>query len=414
VADRIKMTVIVPTRERCDTLASTLDSCVAQDYPDLEIIVSDNFSRDDTAAVVKAVGDPRVRYINTGRRLDMAGNWEFALDHAGPGFVTYVGDDDALLPGAVGAAAGLIAEHGVKALAWQKVQYAWPDHIEPALRGMLFVPVQPWLMMVDSRRVLERVRRFRSGYDRLPCIYNSFVDVGMLQGLRAEMGGRFFNCVTPDVFSGIVTALTAERYLFSYRPLSVNGASRHSIGTSSMLVNRDDAPAAEFIAETAGGIHPSLTRCPSIPVLVADAFLQAGKVLPARAGGLAPDMRELFDAMLREAAVGSEEAFALVRDAVLDIGRRNGVEQLARRTVDRGPGIKRDQAVITPGMDASRETLVVDTKELGIKDVREAGRLAASLLGPAGWTLIRQPGSLANLGARIAARLGYEVRWPWL
>ena len=61
-----KFSVIIPTRERSDTLQSSLKTCVGQDYDNLEIIVSDNFSTDNTREVVESFDDPRIRYINTG------------------------------------------------------------------------------------------------------------------------------------------------------------------------------------------------------------------------------------------------------------------------------------------------------------------------------------------------------------
>jgi glycosyltransferase involved in cell wall biosynthesis len=47
-----KFTILVPTRERAYTLHETLKTCVAQDHDRLEIIVSDNFSRDNTREIV--------------------------------------------------------------------------------------------------------------------------------------------------------------------------------------------------------------------------------------------------------------------------------------------------------------------------------------------------------------------------
>ena len=43
-----KFTVIIPTRERAETLYYAIKTCVEQDYENLEIIVSDNASQDDT------------------------------------------------------------------------------------------------------------------------------------------------------------------------------------------------------------------------------------------------------------------------------------------------------------------------------------------------------------------------------
>src|SRR6476660_1337418 len=96
--EQTKFTVIVPTRERADTLPYCLQTIVRQKYDNLQILVSDNFSQDDTEQVVRRVADSRIVYINTGRRIGMARNFEFALSHVKDGWVTYLGDDDGLLP----------------------------------------------------------------------------------------------------------------------------------------------------------------------------------------------------------------------------------------------------------------------------------------------------------------------------
>src|SRR5947207_15491255 len=113
----MKMTVIIPTRNRANTLRYALLTCTAQAYEDLEIIVSDNCSDDDTEAVVRSVNDPRVRYLKTPQRISMRANFEFALSHVNEGFVGFIGDDDGLLPDAVERAASFVARNGLKALA---------------------------------------------------------------------------------------------------------------------------------------------------------------------------------------------------------------------------------------------------------------------------------------------------------
>ena len=52
----MKMTVIIPTRNRANTLRYALLTCTAQAYEDLEIIVSDNCSDDDTEAPIITLG----------------------------------------------------------------------------------------------------------------------------------------------------------------------------------------------------------------------------------------------------------------------------------------------------------------------------------------------------------------------
>src|SRR5438094_861105 len=95
------ITVVIPTRERVATLRSTVATALDQRSRDLEVLVSDNASNDGTAAFIHTVADARLRYVNTGRRLSMSANWEFALEHVRGEYILIVGDDDALLPGAL-------------------------------------------------------------------------------------------------------------------------------------------------------------------------------------------------------------------------------------------------------------------------------------------------------------------------
>jgi glycosyltransferase involved in cell wall biosynthesis len=76
------ISVLVPTRERSETLYFALKTLCAQDFADAEFIVSDNASEDDTASIVAGFKDPRVRYIRTPKRVSMTSNFNFAIEHA--------------------------------------------------------------------------------------------------------------------------------------------------------------------------------------------------------------------------------------------------------------------------------------------------------------------------------------------
>ena len=110
------ITVVIPTRNRAQTLLSCLRTCSAQRYANFTILVSDNASTDNTRAVVEAAGDSRIRYFNTGYFVSMSDNWEFALSHVAEGYVTFIGDDDGLLPDAIADLARLLEGSGARAV----------------------------------------------------------------------------------------------------------------------------------------------------------------------------------------------------------------------------------------------------------------------------------------------------------
>jgi len=47
-----KFTIVIPTRDRADTLIYSIQNALAQDYENFEILVSDNASNDNTKKVV--------------------------------------------------------------------------------------------------------------------------------------------------------------------------------------------------------------------------------------------------------------------------------------------------------------------------------------------------------------------------
>ena len=50
--NNIHFTIIIPTRERCDTLKYAIQTVLNQEYDDFEILVSDNCSTDHTQSII--------------------------------------------------------------------------------------------------------------------------------------------------------------------------------------------------------------------------------------------------------------------------------------------------------------------------------------------------------------------------
>ena len=93
-----RFSIVMPTRNRGQLLQYALQSALDQPTADLEIVVSDNDSHDDTPAVARRFRDPRLRYVRTPETLAMPDSWEFALSHATGDYVTFLCDDDAFSP----------------------------------------------------------------------------------------------------------------------------------------------------------------------------------------------------------------------------------------------------------------------------------------------------------------------------
>ncbi len=372
-------TIVIPTRERCDTLEHTLRSCLANDYENLTILVSDNASRDRTREVVRSSGDSRVRYVNPGKRLDMMNHWEFALGHVHDGYVTIVGDDDGVLPQAVSDINRIIDLTGCDAVAWRKAVYFWPTHIIPEYRDLLEVPISGKMIITSSHHALSQMVRFRFGYYRLPCLYNAVVSTEIIQLVRERTGGRFFASMTPDIYSGIAIAAVKRSYLFSHRPFSVNGASRHSNGVSQMNMGIDPAPFRQYLSELTTEIEANLVLCPSVTVLVADSLLKACNALHEPL--LEPDLSALVRAALRESRKEDVQTFEEVRRAMMEIAMRNRLgRRLLRAAQDASPSAESARTAPPMGLLPKEELLRIDCKRASVSNVFDACKLTEQVV----------------------------------
>lgn len=223
----LKFTVVIPTRNRAETLFHTLRTCISQQYVNFEIIVSDNNSVDNTKDVVDAFDDSRIRYINTQSSLGMTSNWEFALSHVTGDYVMYLGDDDGLLDDTIGRASNILTQNPYQALIWHKSNYNWPDFVRNPNELSIFLTNKIYILGVKP--ILYFISLGLTSYGRIPSIYSGFVSISIINKIKSKTG-VFFHSVTPDIYSGLAVMSEIDKYIYSLTPLSVSGGSSKSNG----------------------------------------------------------------------------------------------------------------------------------------------------------------------------------------
>ena len=92
------VSVGIPTYNRRATLERAVRSVLAQDHAELEVIVSDDASPDDTAAAMQAIDDPRLRFTRQPVNLGHARNYDWVLRQARGERFMWLADDDWLDP----------------------------------------------------------------------------------------------------------------------------------------------------------------------------------------------------------------------------------------------------------------------------------------------------------------------------
>ena len=293
-----KYTIVIPTRDRAETLDATLRTCLRQEYENFEIIVCDNYSSDETKFIVDSHKDIRIRYINPGRRLSMSGNFEFALSHVTDGFVMFIGSDDGVMPDAVEYVNSIVCKYQVDAVSCRQATYTWPTFPDKSMAGNFVFG--GWRRDVEIRKTKEWINKtlnFQVNYCfDLPNLYCGFVRKRTID--KAIKDGRYFRSITPDAYSAFATAIFIDKYAFSHRSFVIAGSSPKSNGVSSMNPSGSTAEASKFFTENDIAFFEGFINCPSYEVSCAEAFAQVARAFPDRCTSYSINYRSMLNGAL--------------------------------------------------------------------------------------------------------------------
>jgi glycosyltransferase involved in cell wall biosynthesis len=178
------VTVCVPVRNGSRTIRRTLDSLLAQDYPNFQVIVSDNASTDDTASTVQEYAGRGVQY-HLNPKLEAWGesNWNHVLSLAGGPLIALYHADDLYTPTMVRRQVEFLQAHLEVSAVFTMMQYideqdrpirlgrtrlpgelagreqcAFSEFLNAVLKYGTFTPVPT---MMTRREVIDAVGVFR-------------------------------------------------------------------------------------------------------------------------------------------------------------------------------------------------------------------------------------------------------------
>jgi glycosyltransferase involved in cell wall biosynthesis len=103
-----QVSVCTPARNSAAYLEAAIDSVLAQDHPDFQLVVVDNASTDETPEICARYEDPRFRVARFEEGVGQAANWNRCLDLATGEYVVLLHADDELLPEFLGRAVGML------------------------------------------------------------------------------------------------------------------------------------------------------------------------------------------------------------------------------------------------------------------------------------------------------------------
>ena len=93
--------IVVPVFNGMAFLKASVDSALAQTYPNIELVLVDGGSTDGSRAWLATLHDPRIRVFEMPPGTTAAENWTAASQHARGEFITLLCQDDLLYPAAL-------------------------------------------------------------------------------------------------------------------------------------------------------------------------------------------------------------------------------------------------------------------------------------------------------------------------
>jgi glycosyltransferase involved in cell wall biosynthesis len=150
---RFEISILLPVYNGAEYLYECIEAVLRQDCPNFELIIGDDCSTDDSAAIIKRFDDPRIRYIRNERTLGLFGNLNNLLGETKAPLVRLLGQDDILEPNCLRETVSFFQDHerigmgfscivnideqGVQI--YRHPQNVFPDIIESDLALQLFL-----------------------------------------------------------------------------------------------------------------------------------------------------------------------------------------------------------------------------------------------------------------------------------
>ena len=90
------VSICIPTYLGAEFISETISSVISQSYKNLELIIVDDKSPDNTREVISKIDDPRIKYYRNSKNLGPEANWNRCLEKAKGKYYKLLPHDDLL------------------------------------------------------------------------------------------------------------------------------------------------------------------------------------------------------------------------------------------------------------------------------------------------------------------------------
>tara|TARA_B110000003_G_scaffold256930_1_gene274841 strand:+ start:27428 stop:28609 length:1182 start_codon:yes stop_codon:yes gene_type:complete len=183
--------IVLPTKDRPSLLKPLIESVLAQDFEDFELIIYDNSDSNKIQELLKKFQDDRIKKIRTGG-LNMADNWDQAISLASGKYMLLFSDKILLKKGALNFLATYLERSRAECVTWGIDICCDSEMVffEDKLNTDAY--------LISSRELIKKILLSDyASYDHAPFHCNSCISVDLLEKIRSKYG-RISHQLNPD------------------------------------------------------------------------------------------------------------------------------------------------------------------------------------------------------------------------
>ena len=233
----IKYSIVIPTKNRAYYLKYAIKSVLSSPRQDIELVVSNNFSSDETSKILSEINDSRMRVVSPDIALPMASHYEFAISKARGDWITILGDDDAVMPYIFESLDKYILNYSnVDIISSARAYYFW-EGCENIYGDLVVAYSSKFKDKIrstknDLYKALLGLRNFTD----MPQLYTTgIIKKSLYEEIKLKCSGYFYHSIIPDVYSAVAICLARNSYLRIEEPLFWTGTSNKSLGISNRI-----------------------------------------------------------------------------------------------------------------------------------------------------------------------------------
>ena len=133
----MKVSVVIPTYNRAYIIGAALESVVAQSYLDFEMLVVDDGSTDNTAEIIRAFQDERIRYIQHERNRGCSAAYNTGIAAATGELICFLDSDDTWKPDFLEQQVAFLNRHPSVDVVFTDTEIQSDSALIPSLIGLM-------------------------------------------------------------------------------------------------------------------------------------------------------------------------------------------------------------------------------------------------------------------------------------